>query len=301
MRQATTSRALHVLSRLLGATAVAAALVAGDAALGAPVLAAPAAATASLAATPNVRPIKRAARDAGRSSRKQSASARSKRASTRASTRATARKSTSKKPFARTARGSFAPSRGRTRVAAAPELPPMPAFTLPDLASLFPNDTSLQRGASLATTSDRPFTAIGRSASALLDQMVSRARSQLGTRYVLGGSQPGDALDCSSFARYAMEALGIKLPRTAAQQAQVGTPVPRDREKLRTGDLLTFGLGRRVSHVGIYLGEGRFIHASVKSGQVIETTFERNGQLLRRWQGARRLIASSDSAETAGG
>jgi cell wall-associated NlpC family hydrolase len=177
----------------------------------------------------------------------------------------------------------------------------MPVFTLPDLASLFPNDTSLQRGTALATASDRPFTAIGRSASALLDQMVSRARSQLGTRYVLGGSRPGDALDCSSFARYAMEALGIKLPRTAAQQAQVGTPVPRDREKLRTGDLLTFGLGRRVSHVGIYLGEGRFIHASVKSGQVIETTFERNGLLLRRWQGARRLIASGDSAGSAGG
>ena len=297
MRQATTSRALHVLSRLLGATAVAAALLAGDAAVGAPVLAASAAATASVSATPRVRPIKRSARDAGRSTRKQSASSKSKRATSRSTPRA----SSSKRPFARTARASFAPGRGRTRVAAAPELPPMPVFTLPDLASLFPNDTSLQRGSALATTANRPFTAIGRSASALLDQMVSRARSQLGTRYVLGGSQPGDALDCSSFARYAMEALGIKLPRTAAQQAQVGTPVPRDRDKLRTGDLLTFGLGRRVSHVGIYLGEGRFIHASVKSGQVIETTFERNGQLLRRWQGARRLIAVHDSAETIGG
>jgi cell wall-associated NlpC family hydrolase len=294
-------RALHVLSRLLGATAVASALVAGDAALGTPVLAAPAAATApmtaSAMATPSVRPIRRAARDAGRSSRKQSASSRAKRATTRSA----ARRAASKRPFARTARASLAPTRRTTRVASAPELPPMPVFTLPDLASLFPNDTSLQRGSALATTSSRPFTAIGRSASALLDQMVSRARSQLGTRYVLGGSRPGDALDCSSFARYAMEALGIKLPRTAAQQAQVGTPVPRDREKLRAGDLLTFGLGRRVSHVGIYLGEGRFIHASVKSGQVIETTFERNGLLLRRWQGARRLIASGDSSETAGG
>ena len=296
MRQATTSRALHVLSRLLGATAVAAALVAGDAAVSAPVLAAPASATTSVTATPRVRPIKRAARTAARSTRKPSASSRSKRATSRSS----ARKSVGKRPFARAARSSFAPGRA-ARVAAAPELPPVPAFTLPDLASLFPNDTSLQRGAALATASNRPFTAIGRSASALLDQMVSRARSQLGTRYVLGGSRPGDALDCSSFARYAMEALGIKLPRTAAQQAQVGTPVPRDREKLRAGDLLTFGLGRRVSHVGIYLGEGRFIHASVKSGQVIETTFERNGQLLRRWQGARRLIASGDSAESAGG
>jgi cell wall-associated NlpC family hydrolase len=77
--------------------------------------------------------------------------------------------------------------------------------------------------------------------------------------------------------------------------------VPRDRSQLRAGDLLTFGLGRRASHVGIYLGEGRFIHASVKSGQVIETTFERNGTLLRRWQGARRLIATGDGTDAAGG
>jgi cell wall-associated NlpC family hydrolase len=296
VRQATTSRALHALSRLLGVTAVAAALVAGDAAAGAPALAAPAAATTSAVASPRVRPIKRATRDARGSSRKQPASARSK----RAGSRSTADRSTSRRPFARTARSSFAP--GRTaRVAAASELPPMPVFTLPDLASLFPNDTSLQPGTALTTATNRPFTSIGRSASALLDQMVARARSQLGTRYVLGGSQPGDALDCSSFARYAMEALGIKLPRTAAQQAQVGTPVPRDRSQLRAGDLLTFGLGRRASHVGIYLGEGRFIHASVKSGQVIETTFERNGTLLRRWQGARRLIATGDGTDAAGG
>ncbi len=294
MRPATTSRALHVLSRLVGVTAVAVALAATDAAVGAPVLAATRAATAvPPAATPATPRAKRdVKRTVKRSSRKPSASARK---------RATSRKATTKRPFARTARASLAPRRAATRVAETPELPSVPVFTLPDLASLFPGDTSLQRGASLATTSDRPFTAIGRSASALLDQMVARARSQLGTRYVLGGSRPGDALDCSSFARYAMEALGIKLPRTAAQQAQVGTPVPRDRAQLRAGDLLTFGLGRRVSHVGIYLGEGRFIHASVKSGQVIETTFERNGQLLRRWQGARRLIASTDSTGGAGG
>jgi cell wall-associated NlpC family hydrolase len=98
-----------------------------------------------------------------------------------------------------------------------------------------------------------------------------------------------------------MEALGLQLPRTAAQQARVGVAVPRDRSRLLPGDLLTFGSKRKVSHVGIYLGEGRFIHASVKSGQVIETTFAKNALLLRRWLGARRLFAGADSTTPTGG
>ena len=168
----------------------------------------------------------------------------------------------------------------------------VPTVMIPSLAAL-----DLRVGAPAAAPSaERPLSAFSRSAGALLDAMLQRARSQLGTRYVFGGAQPGDALDCSSFARYAMEALGIRLPRTANQQARVGREVPRDWTKLRPGDLLTFGSRRRVDHVGIYVGEGRFIHASVKSGQVIETTINRNGSLFRRWTGARRLIAESDSA-----
>jgi len=146
------------------------------------------------------------------------------------------------------------------------------------------------------------MTVITRSASSLLDGLLARARSQLGTRYVYGSANPGDALDCSSFARYVMESLNVRLPRTANQQAQIGRPVPRDPSQLRPGDLLTFGSRGHTSHVGIYLGEGRFIHASVKSGQVIETTIERNQSLFRRWQGARRLLAGTegDTSSTAG-
>jgi cell wall-associated NlpC family hydrolase len=92
-----------------------------------------------------------------------------------------------------------------------------------------------------------------------------------------------------------MEALDVRLPRTANEQARVGRPVPRDPSQLRPGDLLTFGSRRHTSHVGIYLGGGRFIHASVRSGQVIETTIDRNRGLFRRWQGARRLLAGADT------
>lgn len=172
------------------------------------------------------------------------------------------------------------------------DLVSVPVIALPDLA-LTAAPPSAPRGGSTLTL-------ITRSAASLLDGLLTRARSQLGTRYVYGGANPDIALDCSSFARYVMEALNVRLPRTANQQAQVGIPVPRDPSALRPGDLLTFGSGRHTSHVGIYLGQGRFIHASVKSGQVIETTIERNRSLFRRWQGARRLLAGVPDSVASG-
>lgn len=184
----------------------------------------------------------------------------------------------------------------------APASLPIPQFALPDLAisaATYPAGGTLAGFGGPVETAMVPTAAVPRalsalthSATSLLDALVARARSQLGTRYVFGGTAPGAELDCSSFARYAMEALGIRLPRTANQQAQIGRPIPRDPNLLRPGDLLTFGSRRHVSHVGIYLGEGRFIHASVKHGEVIETTIDRNRSLFRRWQGARRLLAS---------
>lgn len=178
----------------------------------------------------------------------------------------------------------------------------IPQFALPDLAisaASYPAGRTLAGFGGPTETALVPTFAVPRalsvlthSATSLLDALVARARSQLGTRYVFGGAEPGAGLDCSSFARYAMEALGVRLPRTAHQQAQIGRPIPRDPTMLRPGDLLTFGSRSHVSHVGIYLGEGRFIHASVKHGEVIETTIDRNRSLFRHWQGARRLLAA---------
>ena len=196
-------------------------------------------------------------------------------------------------------------------VAEAPPSLTIPQFALPDLAvaaTTYPAGRTLAGfGGPVETAmvppaaAARTLAALTHSAASLLDALVSRARSQLGTRYVFGGAEPGAGLDCSSFARYAMEALGVRLPRTANQQAQIGRPIPRDPNLLRPGDLLTFGSRSHVSHVGIYLGEGRFIHASVSHGQIIETTIDRNRSLFRRWQGARRLLAATgDSASGLG-
>jgi peptidoglycan DL-endopeptidase CwlO len=130
----------------------------------------------------------------------------------------------------------------------------------------------------------------------LRDSVLTVARSQLGTRYRLGAETPGKAFDCSGLIRYVMAALRIDLPRTAHEQAQLGREVARDTSQLRPGDLLTFGTARRITHIGIYAGNGQVIHASTSRRSVIETSMASLGpSLLRNWRSARRLIASVDS------
>jgi cell wall-associated NlpC family hydrolase len=92
------------------------------------------------------------------------------------------------------------------------------------------------------------------------------AQSRIGTPYRYGGSGP-DAFDCSGLVAYAYQQAGVTMPRTAAQQYALARPVPRP--DLRPGDLVFFRLsGREVSHVGIYAGDGRFVHAPQTGGQV---------------------------------
>jgi cell wall-associated NlpC family hydrolase len=79
--------------------------------------------------------------------------------------------------------------------------------------------------------------------------------------------------------------------------------VVRDTTRLRPGDLLTFGKGKRgVSHIGIYVGNGRYIHASSGAGQVIESDIGRSeSSLVRAWRGVRRVVAGTDSDSTSKG
>jgi cell wall-associated NlpC family hydrolase len=136
----------------------------------------------------------------------------------------------------------------------------------------------------------RPFARFSASAQALRDSVVSIARSQLGTRYKLGGTTPNVALDCSALVRHVMAAFDLRLPRTAQQQAATGIEVPRQLDALKPGDLLTFGRGTRISHVGIYVGDGRMVHASTSRRRVVETALTPRSPLVRQWKGVRRLI-----------
>jgi cell wall-associated NlpC family hydrolase len=142
----------------------------------------------------------------------------------------------------------------------------------------------------------RPFAALSATALSMRDSIVTVARSQIGTRYRFGGTTPKAGFDCSGFVRYVLSALQVMLPRTAAQQAKLGATVPKDTTRLRPGDLLTFGRGGRVTHIGIYVGNGRYVHASPTAGRVIETSLARTeSPLVKIWRGGVRLLADRDT------
>lgn len=121
-----------------------------------------------------------------------------------------------------------------------------------------------------------------------LERLQSEALSLVGIRYRYGGSSPKSGFDCSGFVRYVLrKAESRKLGRTAASMAAEGQTVSHD--DLRMGDLVFFDTrGGRYSHVGIYLGRDRFIHAPSRGGRV---RVEDLGQAYWRahYVGARRL------------
>jgi len=144
----------------------------------------------------------------------------------------------------------------------------------------------------------KPFRAWSESAHAFRDSIVvSLARTAVGTRYVRGGQSFERGFDCSGFVRYVMRALDVAVPHSAAQQAGTGLALGRDPTRLRPGDLLTFGRDTGgISHVGIYVGNGRYVHASSVAGRVIESEIRRpRGSLVKPWRGSRRLLSHADA------
>ena len=118
--------------------------------------------------------------------------------------------------------------------------------------------------------------------------MVSEALNHLGIRYRFGGSSPDTGFDCSGLVAYSAErGLGLKLPRNAAEIAQQGVAVAKN--ELQAGDLVFFNtMGRRYSHVGIYLGDDTFVH-SPSAGGVVRVEKMTMAYWSKRYNGARRL------------
>ncbi|SFN22102.1 C40 family peptidase [Dokdonella immobilis] len=119
-------------------------------------------------------------------------------------------------------------------------------------------------------------------------QLLTRLADGLrNIRYKRGGRSPTTGFDCSGFVRYVFrQGIGAELPNTSSAQFLTGHAVARD--AMRSGDLVFFRTrGKRVSHVGIYLGEGRFIHAP-SSGKTVSVSSLSEHYWSRRFAGARR-------------
>ena len=125
--------------------------------------------------------------------------------------------------------------------------------------------------------------------------MVITAMNFLGVPYRLGGSSGTSGFDCSGFTRHIFEmSLGLVLPRRADEQASAAGLVEVSREELRPGDLVFFNTLRRTfSHVGIYIGDGKFIH-SPHTGAKVRVDDMRFAYWNQRFTGARRAEAPNE-------
>lgn len=126
--------------------------------------------------------------------------------------------------------------------------------------------------------------------------LVLNAMNFIGVRYRRGGVDADQGFDCSGFTRYVFEhSVGLVLPRRAAEQA--GSPGLLDiaRDDLKPGDLVFFNTMRHAfSHVGIYIGDGKFIH-SPRTGEEVRVEDMRIAYWAQRFNGARRAPQVSDT------
>ncbi|HSC79804.1 MAG TPA: C40 family peptidase, partial [Chitinolyticbacter sp.] len=128
--------------------------------------------------------------------------------------------------------------------------------------------------------------------SAQRQEVLLYALGLLDVGYQFGGKNPEAGLDCSGMVRFIYQnAVGVNLPHNAAQIARLARPIAR--AELAAGDLVFFNTqGRPFSHVGIYLGDGRFVHAPSSGGKIKVETLEKR-YFAERFEGGRTLFAAN--------
>lgn len=133
--------------------------------------------------------------------------------------------------------------------------------------------------------------------STISNSLLRNANSKTGARYSWGATGRSGSYDCSGFVQSVYASQGVKLPRVSRDMAGVGSKVSKG--GLKPGDLVFFATGRgsRISHVGIYKGDGKFIHASSGKGRVITSSIN-EGYYSRRLVTARRVVSSKSKSST---
>jgi cell wall-associated NlpC family hydrolase len=123
-------------------------------------------------------------------------------------------------------------------------------------------------------------------ADTTMDTVIDRT---IGVSYKTGGTTT-NGFDCSGFTRYVFLKLGITLPRQSTSQYQVGTAVARN--EMRPGDLVFFNTsGRGISHVGVFVGNGKFAHASSSRGVMVSPLSQ--SYWSKRYVGAKRVMSTA--------
>ena len=154
------------------------------------------------------------------------------------------------------------------------------AIASPDTAPLASQLQALQAAQAAPSTSDK------------MKAVLQRAFSLLGTPYRWGGTSPDTGFDCSGLVGYVFRTIGIDLPRVSREMVGAGAPV-KDRNALAEGDLVFFGRnGSRIDHVGIYVGDGKFLHAP-RTGRDVTVSSLTSGYWSQKYMQARRVATGS--------
>ena len=149
----------------------------------------------------------------------------------------------------------------------------------PDSAPIAEQLQALQAASAAPSTSTR------------IKTVLQRAFALLGTPYRWGGSSPDNGFDCSGLVGYVFRSIGIDLPRVSRAMANEGVAIT-DRTALAEGDLVFFGRRGRVDHVGIYVGDGKFLHAP-RTGRDVTVSSLTSGYWAQKYMEARRVAVGS--------
>jgi cell wall-associated NlpC family hydrolase len=172
---------------------------------------------------------------------------------------------------------------------ARPEPTAAPQATIPPVS-----ETSPASGAEVPAIAPGPTSDGAEQPLPLREKVIATARSAMGRPYSWGGTgEDGGGFDCSGLIQHAYGEHGIALPRTSLAQAKEGRAIAKKLRALAPGDLLTFSnRGGPVSHVGLYLGEGNFIHSASSGVQIsVLSGDDPYGRWwFKRWVGVRRII-----------
>ena len=145
----------------------------------------------------------------------------------------------------------------------------------PDAAPIAEQLQALQAASAAPSTSTR------------IKTVLQRAFALLGTPYRWGGSSPDGGFDCSGLVGYVFRSIGVDLPRVSRAMANEGVAIT-DRTALAEGDLVFFGRRGRVDHVGIYVGDGKFLHAP-RTGRDVTVSSLTSGYWAQKYMEARRV------------